>query len=282
MTTGIYLLTFSGTYKVYVGLSLNIEKRYVNHISNMKNNSSCLKLQEAYNIYGVPEYIIHKECSPSELNKWEVLTIAEFNSVSDGFNSMLGGDASYGENAAGAKYTNIQYIEILRYLANTSLSNKDIAEACHVPESVVRHISSLDRHYWLSEASPEDYKKLHELRRIGNKNCAKARGINYPKVRSPDGAIHEVFNLTQFSKLHGLQSGPLSAVLNGRTLSHKGWTVEGKQIPNDQKIKAPDGTIYNIPYRGIKPFSREHNLHPSDLGYVLKGIKKSCKGWTIP
>ena len=53
MTIGIYKLIFSDV-DTYIGQSIDIEKRFKQHIYNFKNNLASIKLSEAYKVYGIP------------------------------------------------------------------------------------------------------------------------------------------------------------------------------------------------------------------------------------
>lgn len=280
MTTGIYKLVFNNTDRVYIGQSICIEKRYSNHICDMRNGVSSKKLQQAYNEYGLPSIEILSECSIEELDDFEVETIEIYNSIENGFNIMLGGFSSYGEHTSGAKYSNNQYHKILELLINTPLSCLEISNLTGTTDSVVRHISDLSRHHWLSHIYPEEYAELVKLRNIGSKHCAISRGIIYPTVVSPEGIEHTVLNATSFAKEHNLQSGPLCSVLNGKTKTHKGWHLKTTVLEILPDVKSPEGKIYSIPFRGTKPFATEHGLHPSDFAKLLRGKVNQCKGWT--
>ena len=67
MITGIYALKFIGTNKVYIGQSIDIQKRFLAHIYTLSNNRGSAKLQEAYNTFGKPYVDIILECSKEEL-----------------------------------------------------------------------------------------------------------------------------------------------------------------------------------------------------------------------
>lgn len=282
MTIGIYLLQFEGTDGVYIGQSLNIEKRYYNHTKDMLQGLCAKKLQQAYLMYGKPSLHILTKCHLAELNSLEYQYINEFNAITSGFNTVKGGDgARVGECNPQALYSRDKYIQVLEYLVETTLTSEEISNITKVGVFTVKHISALDRHEWLEEICPEYYSELKRLRSLGTKRCAAAQGIIYPKIVSPEGTIYEVHNITKFAKEQGLQSGGLCSLLNGKTYTHKGWYVEGFEHPVYPTIQAPDGTIYKIPYRGIKPFARQHNLHPSSLALLLKGVAKTHKGWKL-
>jgi len=87
MTTGIYLLSFPGTNSVYIGQSLDIERRFSQHKNSMLKNKSAPKLQKAYDTYGMPRCIILATGSVEELNTWEAHYIKQFDSITNGFNT---------------------------------------------------------------------------------------------------------------------------------------------------------------------------------------------------
>lgn len=282
MTIGIYKLEFKGTDKVYIGQSLNIEKRFINHKSDMLNGTSSVKMQEAYKLYGLPTLTVLEECSISELDKAEYLAININNSIVNGFNTVKGGDSSKrGEDNPQARYCSAIYKEILFYLVETSLSNKEIAEIVEVSISVVRHISDMSRHFWLEEEEPELYSKLLQLRSIGTKKCAAARGLVYPQIKSPTGCIYTVDNITQFAKLHGLRSGALCALLNRKTRSTQGWCLATDNISISKQVVSPSGELFSIGYREAKSFAEKNGLHPGDFAKVLKGTASHSKGWKL-
>lgn len=282
MTIGIYKLEFNGTDKVYIGQSLNIEKRFINHKSDMLNGTSSLKMQEAYRLYGLPTLTVLEECSISELDKIEYLAICTNNSIVNGFNTVKGGDSSKrGEDNSQAKYCSGIYKEILFYLVETSLSNKEIAEIVEVNINVVKHISDMSRHFWLEEEEPELYNKLVSLRKIGTKKCAKASGLVYPQIKSPTGCIYNVDNITQFAKLHGLSSGALCSLLNRKIRSTQGWCLATDNINVSKQVVSPSGEVFSIGYREAKPFAEKNGLHPGDFAKVLKGTASHSKGWKL-
>jgi predicted GIY-YIG superfamily endonuclease len=52
MTIGIYRLIFPNTDKCYIGQSVNIERRYLQHLRDMEKGTAARKMQHAYSIYG--------------------------------------------------------------------------------------------------------------------------------------------------------------------------------------------------------------------------------------
>lgn len=222
MTIGIYKLVFNNTDKVYIGQSNCIEKRWTSHISNMRFGKATSKLQKAYNDYGISHYEVLCECSIKELNALEIEAIEIYDSYNNGFNSTPSstGPNLLGENNPSALETNDTYREVLRLLVQTNptLNKREISDICNVSIYTVRHIAALESHIWLKEDMPEEYSKLVLL-----KNNKYYRGTQYPKLISPDGDIHEVSNITNFSKLNNLSQPKITEVMQGTRLHHKGW-----------------------------------------------------------
>lgn len=81
MTTGIYLLTFGTEDDIqlyYVGKSVDIQKRWVEHITKLIKGTAAKAMQEAYLKYGEPELSILKECHPDHLDVLEPIYIKAY------------------------------------------------------------------------------------------------------------------------------------------------------------------------------------------------------------
>lgn len=92
MSCGIYKITNLVNNKVYIGQSINIEKRWANEKSNSKRKNG-KKLSEAFTQYGIENFSfeILEECPQEKLNEKEKYYISFYNSVEDGYNTTLGG-----------------------------------------------------------------------------------------------------------------------------------------------------------------------------------------------
>lgn len=228
MTIGIYKLNFNNTNKVYIGQSLNIEKRWISHQSNLRLGKSPTKLQEAHDTYGLISYDIITECIEEDLNDLEEGAIDVYDSFLNGFNSTNSatGPALRGEDNTSAVESNNTYRKVLALLVqdNPTLTKRQISSICNTSIYVVRHIAALETHTWLKEDMPEEYSKLEQL-----KNTPYTRGIQHPKLISPSGEIHDVIHMTNFAKLHGLLQPKVCEVLKGTRKHTKGWRL---YIPN--------------------------------------------------
>jgi group I intron endonuclease len=223
MTCGIYKLNFNNTKKVYIGQSIDIETRFSKHKSALNRGVAAPKLQAAYNNYGIASLDILAECAISELNIYEKEAIDIFDSVDNGFNTLYeaGNPVLYGETAGQSKYTNEQYIIVLRLLVsiNPTLSKREIHEITGVSLYTIRHIAALESHSWLKQVCPKEYTELERIR-VEQKYY---RGKQYPKLLSPDGKIYEIMYVTKFAKEHGLLQPKVTDLLNGKRNMHKGW-----------------------------------------------------------
>lgn len=89
--TGIYIIKNEINGKIYVGSSINIERRYKLHKTLLnKNKHHSSKLQRAYNKYGKDKffYEIIQYCNKEVLIKNEQYWINHFDSFNNGYNSL--------------------------------------------------------------------------------------------------------------------------------------------------------------------------------------------------
>lgn len=231
MTIGIYKLIFKGTDKIYIGQSLNIETRYVQHLNLMKLGKSSKALNTAYIEYGIPTYEILIECNEDELDSLEDSAIEVYNSVNNGFNTChsAGGKTKLsGELHGRSGYSNQQIYEAFKLIIyDLSKNFQDISNITGVSKSVISGIASTQQHKWLKTEYPEEYSKLeyiysNEVRSKGTKRGTKV-GSYY--LVSPEGVVHLITNASQFAKEHGLHKGNLGMLKTGERKSHKGWKL---------------------------------------------------------
>lgn len=100
MIIGIYMIKNLSNNKVYIGQSVNINKRWNDHKSKLENNKhENLHLQGAYNQYGQDcfEFSIICECEEKDLNRKEKFYINKYRSYMPeyGYNLTKGGDSEY-------------------------------------------------------------------------------------------------------------------------------------------------------------------------------------------
>ena len=229
MSCGIYKLYFTSTNKVYIGQSVNIERRFKEHLNSMLNQDCSGRLLQAFSTFGLPELEILIECSKEELNTLEKEAIEIYNSFHGGFNSTIGGTYTLWENGAlkgqnnpNSKYSNEQIEKAFNLLLNKQLSYLDIEKITKVSQIVLRNISSGSSHIWLKDIYPQEYLLL-----ITNKNKRKS-SINRDRIlESPNKKLVTIRgSLTDFCKVYPeLKISGLSMLLNKKIPIYKGWTV---------------------------------------------------------
>lgn len=98
MNSGIYYIKNKSNGKVYVGQSVNINKRFLSHKTYLRNNDHWLKeLQDEWNDdesvfeFGVIEYCVHEK-----LNERERFWIARYKEITRVYNMSDGGSGPCG------------------------------------------------------------------------------------------------------------------------------------------------------------------------------------------
>lgn len=90
MVCGVYMLKSSNCDKVYIGSSVDTERRFAEHIRRLNSGKHhSKKLQDFYFSDKLPtiEMEILKRCKPDDLGKYEKIFIKKYDSVSNGFNA---------------------------------------------------------------------------------------------------------------------------------------------------------------------------------------------------
>ncbi len=229
MTIGIYKLNFIGTDKVYIGQSINIERRFTAHKNSFKNSSASKKLLAAYTAYGYPTLSIECVCESDSLSSSEDRLIQLYDSFKNGFNSLEYAEdipitTSRPPDGVDNRYTFEQIFSTFELLVDTQLTCKEISSITGVSDGSVYYIKAGRGHKWLKDAYPNSYTTLINKLSVHG-NSAKARGIVYPKVICPQGIIYTIENRSQFAVEHKLDCGALGRVLRGTARTHKGWKL---------------------------------------------------------
>jgi hypothetical protein len=99
---GIYIITCDNASEdtgVYIGQSMDIHKRWLAHMNELKSNRHHNQhLQNVYNKYGENSlnFDILELCSQDKLNEREIFYINYFDSFKHGMNRTIGGDGTKG------------------------------------------------------------------------------------------------------------------------------------------------------------------------------------------
>lgn len=155
MTCGIYKITNIKNDKIYIGQSINIERRWKRHLSASKNPKS--------HEYNAPLHIdmrkfgdeafeieILEECNKEELNEKEKYWIEETKAFQYGYNNSFN---------AGCNKLRKTYFLICDDLENTNLTGREIAKKYGISEQMVSAINTglswkHNRKYPIRESQP--------------------------------------------------------------------------------------------------------------------------------
>lgn len=149
---GIYKFENKNNGKVYIGQSINIEKRYMEHFNahtNPNYKGYDTKFYRALRKHGFENFtfeIIEKDIE--DLNNREQYWVQQYNSYEAGYNSNLGGDrvTENNENHPNAKLNNLQILEIKQCLLETRISQYELAEKYDLTQSEISQINT--GHKW--------------------------------------------------------------------------------------------------------------------------------------
>lgn len=225
MTIGIYRLIFPNTDKCYIGQSVNIERRYMQHLRSFELGGASAKLQNAYNVYGKPKLdILLDGIDLSELDTCENEAIQIFDSFHNGFNQLeyadeMPNNPRHGINHGNQKYSEEQLYNSIILLAVPDITLSEICNKTGIPAETLASIAKGRVHKWLADRYPNEYSKILS----GHRNSYATRKAKLPKVVQPDGTVFEIYHLSSFAKMHNLDHSALSKVLHGKQRAHKGW-----------------------------------------------------------
>ena len=135
MSMGIYKITNKINNKVYIGQSVDIERRWRQH----KNSSLDYPLYQAFRKYGIDnfQFEILEECKRSELNDKEIYYIKLYNSCVDGYNQTLE-NGCYGHPIV---FTIDSLEELFDALLNSDIQKEELASLYECSERTIRDIN---------------------------------------------------------------------------------------------------------------------------------------------
>jgi len=218
MNSGIYKIANTVNEGIYIGSSINIEKRFIQRKSALKSNkhSNCI-LQNFVNKYGLQTLIF--EVVENVGNKNKLISREQFyiNKLQPKYNILpLAG------RSTGYKHT-------------LSARNKisDAGKNRKFSEEHKNKISESKRGLSYSE----EHKEKISMAQRGNKNSfygnhhsieskekiSKTKSQPF-RIASPEGEVFETQLLNEFCRRHGLHAGCISQVIHSNRRSHKGWT----------------------------------------------------------
>ncbi len=278
--SGIYALHNNVSNKIYVGSARCISRRWHEHIKNLRNNThKNLHLQSSWNY--------HKEISFD----FYILEFVEFDKliIREQFwlDKILKSFEVYNINLNVSGFHNRKHSQETKNKISQTKKNQNL-KTIHTEETKnkISEILTGQKRKPLSE----EHKKRISLnsKKVSmsdqhKTNLKQILSIDFC-IKSPDGIIYEGKNVTEFCKLHDLNSRALSSVLNGKRRHHKKWTLPDENIDFNfsKKHKCfdlvdPDG----IRHQGtnLSSFCRLHNLNYNCIMRVICGERNQHKNW---
>lgn len=151
MSIGIYKIENKINGKIYIGQSIHIERRWIEHCQLSKKSV----ISQAIQKYGKENFsfqILEEVTDTSLLNEMEAKYIRQFNSlVPNGYNIVLFDEQ---EKHQFVKYDQNIFFEIIDKIKNTNLSFKQIAQMYDLDLSMIYYLNRGDYHTLPNETYP--------------------------------------------------------------------------------------------------------------------------------
>jgi group I intron endonuclease len=270
--SGIYQIRCVANDKIYIGSSVDLRNRWAFHCRALiRGNHSNRFLQAAWDSYGpdafdftIIEYVGKDELIVAE-QYWIDRTRCTERDI--GFNIST--------IAAWPSPQNIQTWEGFVDPQGNEVTITNLHEFCRENKLDFPSMHRLAK----GESKLKSYKGWSHRNSVRQRDYIKT----YEGFIDPDGnPVPPITNMAEFCRQHGLDNTHMTAVLNGRILSHRGWTHASSRQPRESKTYTgfinPQGE--RVVITGLLEFCREHNLHRVKMYHLISGRVKSHKGWT--
>jgi group I intron endonuclease len=279
MNTGIYLIEIS-EYK-YVGSAINIKVRWSNHLGRLSRNiHENSFMQNVFNKLGKDKltFSVLEYCEKELLIEREQYYIDTY---FDMFDNKMMNICKVAGSKLGLKHSD----ETRKRMSEANIGKK-------LSDETRKRMSEARTG---SKHSDETKKKMSEA----------SRKLKYDSIAliSPDGIIHHnIQNVTDFCKLHGLNNGSVSSMINKKKSYNQasGWQVYSITIDCVEHFKelkafslqkprepnrvvsfiSPSGVLFEG-IRNVTAFCKEHSLHNGNVNAIILGKRKSAQGWRI-
>lgn len=282
-TSGIYKWTCTPTEKIYIGSTINIYKRYYDHLKTLRGNRHINPhFQSAWNKHGesafefqvieliLPLFLLERE------QYW--LDRTEAYKKHKGFNICPTAGSSLGQIRSESAGNNISAAKATPQNGYISPSGEHIT---------IENLRSFCREHGLKISSMRALALGKQAKHCGwtHMNAAVRAENGSRKVRDgfidPQGNIVPPFhNLGAFCQEHGLGRTSMLWLSQGKVAVHKGWSHV-----NAAECKAYTGIIDPIgnemgPIYDLTVFCREHGLDVSSMFHLYSGKYTQYRRWT--
>lgn len=222
---------------MYIGQTQNTDTRKSDHFRRMISGThSNYKVQKAYKLYGLPEFIVLEQCSVSELNNYELFWQNEFNSLAS-LDIIVAGTVGFGANSNASKYSKYLLLKVFSCLYQNKLKTfKKIAVRCGLSDtSLIRDIYRGSSHLWLKYEYPRQYALMRTINYRSQSSWGSIHRT-YKNIISPDGCLFYITESVLNSSIdikeryypqesiEVIRKG-ISRVLSGTIKSWRGWKL---------------------------------------------------------
>lgn len=283
MSCGIYKITNNVNNKIYIGQSINIEKRWQHHkleANNKNQNQYNYLIHRAFRKYGIKNFSfeIIEECLSNELNDKEKYWIKYYNSYKNGYNMTAGGDT--GPIMPGEQNP------------NTFLTNQDVEQIRK--DTLLGLIPSIQYEQYKEKIS---YKTFLDIRRgIGWKGVGpdtsqylkSSEYISMIKSYSAKQKTKDKENIwDEITKRKEQGEDRLSVYEDYKNLYslsgfNKIWYKTKEGIKDFKKkvckIDIRTNQILDT-YESLAEAAEKNNCDSSSISKVCRGVRNTCKGF---
>lgn len=176
---GIYKITNQQTGQSYIGQSVDIKRRWIEHKLPCKRINPTKKIYQAFNQYGIDNFTFEviEECEANKLNEREQYWIDYYDCYNNGYNM--------------SRIQNLQskidweiVMEIVNDLSNTLLTETNIAEKYNVSVSLISQINTGKMWIIKDQIYPIRQKKEKKIEQEEKWTCPLTRKQLKDKIRN--------------------------------------------------------------------------------------------------
>lgn len=222
---GIYKITNTLTNKIYIGQSIDIEKRWEAHKLTINNSNIEAYERELYKdmrIFGLNNFSfeIIEECSFEELNEKEKYWIQYFNSYEEGYNNTRGGSGTL-------KYD----YDKVKELWQQGLTTKEISMQMNINYAQTNIILGI-----LGISNKEKYNR--------NSSSNDSHSRYSKKVYQKDLLTHAIINVfesvSEAAQFLGIERSTFREALQKHNNNYRGfyWEIDNSSIKEKRNFSA--------------------------------------------
>lgn len=283
MTCGIYKIKNKINNKIYIGQSINIERRWCEHKSRSlnKENKDCnMKIYEAIKTYGLNnfELSIIEKCEKEELKDREIYWINYYNSMD--FNFGYNTDNGYIPTHF-TKLNDTEYNNLCEDLKNNFLSLEDISKKYNISLSYIYEINRGDNFrknknekYPLREENIKN--RLSEDMILNIKNDL-LNGLPLIELQNKYSICEIDLYRINYGLRHAKENEtyPLHDYYNDKVLSKNEINEIIDLISNTNMSFVEIGKIYNRKPSAIEDINSGNSFYNKDIKYPIRKNKKT-------